>query len=171
MSADGIPEASIVTDIAILSDLWEGLPEAESVVRRAVTAVAARPDIAVPAEAELSLALSDDATVQGLNRDYRAKDKPTNVLSFPAPHGPLLGDVIIAFETLTREAAEEQLTPADHLAHLTIHGLLHLLGYDHETEAEALRMEALETSILAGLGIRDPHAAGRETPDGTHARP
>lgn len=171
MSADGIPEASIVTDIAILSDLWEGLPEAESVVRRAVAAVAARPDIAVPAEAELSLALSDDATVQGLNRDYRAKDKPTNVLSFPAPHGPLLGDVIVAFETLTREAAEEQLTPADHLAHLTIHGLLHLLGYDHETEAEALRMEALETSILAGLGIRDPHAAGRETPDGTHARP
>lgn len=171
MSADGIPEASIVTDIAILSDLWEGLPEAESVVRRAVAAVAARPDIAVPAEAELSLALSDDATVQGLNHDYRAKDKPTNVLSFPAPHGPLLGDVIIAFETLTREAAEEQLTPADHLAHLTIHGLLHLLGYDHETEAEALRMEALETSILAGLGIRDPHAAGRETPDGTHARP
>jgi probable rRNA maturation factor len=171
MSADGIPEASIVTDIAILSDLWEGLPEAESVVRRAVAAVAARPDVAVPAEAELSLALSDDATVQGLNRDYRAKDKPTNVLSFPAPHGPLLGDVIIAFETLTREAAEEQLTPADHLAHLTIHGLLHLLGYDHETEAEALRMEALETSILAGLGIRDPHAAGRETPDGTHARP
>lgn len=171
MSADGIPEASIVTDIAILSDLWEGLPEAESVVRRAVAAAAARPDIAVPAEAELSLALSDDATVQGLNRDYRAKDKPTNVLSFPAPHGPLLGDVIIAFETLTREAAEEQLTPADHLAHLTIHGLLHLLGYDHETEADALRMEALETSILAGLGIRDPHAAGRETPDGTHARP
>jgi probable rRNA maturation factor len=171
MSADGIPATSIVTDIAILSDLWEGLPEAESVVRRAVAAVAARPDIAVPAEAELSLALSDDATVQGLNRDYRAKDKPTNVLSFPAPHGPLLGDVIIAFETLTREAAEEQLTPADHLAHLTIHGLLHLLGYDHETEAEALRMEALETSILAGLGIRDPHAAGRETPDGTHARP
>lgn len=171
MSADGIPEASIVTDIAILSDLWERLPEAESVVRRAVAAVAARPDIAVPDEAELSLALSDDATVQGLNRDYRAKDKPTNVLSFPAPHGPLLGDVIIAFETLTREAAEEQLTPADHLAHLTIHGLLHLLGYDHETEAEALRMEALETSILAGLGIRDPHAAGRETPDGTHARP
>jgi probable rRNA maturation factor len=171
MSADGIPAASIVTDIAILSDLWEGLPEAESVVRGAVAAVAAHADVAVPDDAELSLALSDDATVQGLNRDYRAKDKPTNVLSFPAPHGPLLGDVIIAFETLTREAAEEQLTPADHLAHLTIHGLLHLLGYDHETEAEALRMEALETSILAGLGIRDPHAAGRETPDGTHARP
>lgn len=171
MSAAHIPEASIVTDIAILSDLWEGFPEAESVVRRAVAAVAARADVAVPAEAELSLALADDAMVRTLNRDYRAKDKPTNVLSFPAPHGPLLGDVIIAFETLTREAAEEELTPADHLAHLTIHGLLHLLGYDHETEAEAVRMEALETSILAGLGIRDPHAAGRETPDGTHARP
>lgn len=171
MSAEDIPEASIVTDIAILSDLWEGLPETESVVRRAVAAVAAHPDVAVPADAELSLALSDDAMVQGLNRDYRAKDKPTNVLSFPAPRGPLLGDIIIAFETLHREAAEEGLSPADHLTHLTIHGLLHLLGYDHETEAEALRMEALETSILAGLGIRDPHAAGRETPDGTHARP
>lgn len=164
-------EAAIETDIAVLSDLWEALPEAESVVRRAVDAVAAHAEIAVPADAELSLALADDATVQTLNRDYRAKDKPTNVLSFPAPRGPLLGDVIIAWETLLREAAEENLAPADHLAHLTIHGLLHLLGYDHETEAEALRMEALETSILAGLGIRDPHAAGRETPDGTHARP
>jgi len=127
--------------------------------------------VAVPADAELSLALADDATVQGLNRDYRAKDKPTNVLSFPAAHGPLLGDVIVAHETLMREAVEEGIPAADHLAHLTIHGLLHLLGYDHETEADALRMEALETSILAGLGIADPHAAGRESPDGTHARP
>ncbi|MGU9982106.1 rRNA maturation RNase YbeY [Phreatobacter sp. HK31-P] len=171
MSAGRIEGAAIVTEIAILSDLWDGLPEAESVVHRAVDAVAARDDVAVPADAELSLALADDAAVQALNRDYRAKDKPTNVLSFPAAHGPLLGDVIIAWETLIREAAEEDLTPVDHLTHLTIHGLLHLLGYDHETEAEALRMEALETSILAGLGIRDPHAAGRETPDGTHARP
>ena len=109
--------------------------------------------------------------VRNLNRDYRAKDKPTNVLSFPAPHGPLLGDVIIAWETLLREAEEEGITPADHLAHLTIHGLLHLLGYDHETDAEAVAMESLETAILAGLGIKDPHAAGRMTPDGTDARP
>jgi probable rRNA maturation factor len=163
--------APIATDIAVLSDLWDAFPEAEEVARRAVAAVSTRPDVTVPPDAELSLALADDTMVQNLNRDYRAKDKPTNVLSFPAAHGPLLGDVIVAFETLQREAIEEGITPADHLAHLTIHGLLHLLGYDHETEAEAVAMEALETAILAGLGIKDPHAAGRMTPDGTDARP
>lgn len=162
---------AIVTEIAVLSDFWDAMPDAEAVVHRAVAAVAAHGAVAVPADAELSLALADDAMVQGLNRDYRAKNKPTNVLSFPAAHGPLLGDVIVAHETLMREAVEEGIPAADHLAHLTIHGLLHLLGYDHETEADALRMEALETSILAGLGIADPHAAGRESPDGTHARP
>jgi len=171
MTLGQVDAAPIETDIAVLSDLWEALPEAETVARRAVAAVAARADIRVPPDAELSLALADDAMVRNLNRDYRAKDKPTNVLSFPAPHGPLLGDVIIAWETLLREAEEEGITPADHLAHLTIHGLLHLLGYDHETDAEAVAMETLETAILAGLGIKDPHAAGRMTPDGTDARP
>jgi len=169
MTSPAADEAAIQTDIAVLSDLWDGLPQAEDTVRKAVRAVGACGQVTVPPDAELSLALADDATVRTLNRDYRAKDKPTNVLSFPAPHGPLLGDVIIAYETLAREAAEEGVPPSDHLAHLTIHGLLHLLGYDHETEAEAVTMEALETSILAGLGIADPHAAGRETPDGTHA--
>ncbi|KAF0133758.1 MAG: hypothetical protein FD152_1557, partial [Xanthobacteraceae bacterium] len=128
MTLPSAETTAIQTEIAVLSDLWNSLPEAESVVHRAVEAVASRADVAVPAGAELSLALADDAAVQALNRDYRAKDKPTNVLSFPAVHGPLLGDVIIAWETLLREAAEESLPTADHLAHLTIHGLLHLLG-------------------------------------------
>lgn len=170
MSAAG-DEAAIQTDIAVLSERWADLPAAKATVHAAVLAVAARPEVAVPPEAELSVALADDAMVQALNRDYRGKDKPTNVLSFPAPHGPLLGDVVIACETLLREAAEEGVGALDHLTHLTVHGVLHLLGYDHETEAEALRMEALETAILTGLGMKDPHAAGRMMPDGPNARP
>lgn len=157
-------EAGIQTDIAILSDLWTGLPEAEDAVHLAVRAVEHHEGVDIPPDAELSLALADDATVQKLNRDYRAKDKPTNVLSFPAPHGPMLGDIVVAYETLVREAAEEAITPRNHLVHLTVHGLLHLLGYDHETEDEALEMEATETAILAGLGIKDPHADGRAMP-------
>ena len=149
MTLGQVDAAPIETDIAVLSDLWEALPEAETVARRAVAAVAARADIRVPPDAELSLALADDAMVRNLNRDYRAKDKPTNVLSFPAPHGPLLGDVIIAWETLLREAEEEGITPADHLAHLTIHGLLHLLGYD-DTKCPAKKiMRAKEKELLA----------------------
>lgn len=171
MTARAGDGAGIQTEIAVLSDLWDGLADAEDVVRRAVEAVVARAEVTIPPDAELSVALSDDAMVQRLNREYRAKDKPTNVLSFPAAHGPLLGDVILAYETLLAEAKEEGLAPADHLTHLTIHGLLHLLGYDHETEADAVAMESMETSILAGLGISDPHATGRMMPDGTHARP
>ena len=171
MTARAGDGAGIQTEIAVLSDLWDGLADAEDVVRRAVEAVVARAEVTIPPDAELSVALADDAMVQRLNREYRAKDKPTNVLSFPAAHGPLLGDVILAYETLLSEAKEEGLAPADHLTHLTIHGLLHLLGYDHETEADAVAMESMETSILAGLGISDPHATGRMMPDGTHARP
>ena len=169
MTRPSLEEAAIQTDIAVLSDRWDALPEAEEAVRAAVRAAAAHRDVKPPPDAELSVALADDATVQNLNRDYRAKDKPTNVLSFPAVHGPLLGDVIIAYETLVREAAEENIPPRDHLTLLTVHGLLHLLGYDHETEAQAVAMEALETSILTGLGIKDPHAAGRMMPDGPNA--
>ena len=171
MTSDDFDEAGIQTEIAVLSDLWNGLPGAEEIVRRAVGAVVARDGVTIPPDAELSVALADDAMIRRLNREYRAKDKPTNVLSFPAAHGPLLGDVVIAYETLLGEAREEGLAPADHLTHLTIHGLLHLLGYDHETEAEAVAMEAMETSILAGLGIADPHATGRMMPDRPHARP
>ena len=103
-----------------------------------------------------------------LNAAYRAKDTPTNVLSFPyqAPPGSeedvegarYLGDVVLAEETVAREAAERAIPPADHLQHLVVHGLLHLLGHDHAEDAEALRMEAIETAVLAGLGIADPHA-------------
>ena len=116
---------------------------------------------------EISIVLADDAVVQGLNRDYRGMDKPTNVLSFASldadsplpPDGPvLLGDVIVAYETVKREAAEENKRLEDHLSHLIVHGVLHLLGYDHVQEDEAETMETLEGEILARLGVKNPHA-------------
>lgn len=109
---------------------------------------------------ELSLAFADDATVRDLNREYRGKDAATNVLSFEAgdspPEGPiLLGDVVLARETCLREAEDGAL--ADHLSHLAVHGVLHLLGHDHEDTADAEEMEALEIKILAEIGIDNPY--------------
>ncbi|WP_142849393.1 rRNA maturation RNase YbeY [Telmatospirillum sp. J64-1] len=116
---------------------------------------------------EVSVVLTDDETVRILNRDYRGKDKPTNVLSFaslddedaPLPEdGPiLLGDIVIAYQTTAAEAAEEGKTFTHHLTHLLVHGLLHLLGFDHEDESEAEEMEGMETAILAALGVPDPY--------------
>jgi probable rRNA maturation factor len=114
-----------------------------------------------PAEVAIRIVGADEG--QALNRDYRGKDYPTNVLSFPAElppalNLPLLGDLAICAPVVAREAAEQGKRPRDHWAHLTIHGTLHLLGYDHLEDAEAEAMEALETRILAGLGIADPYA-------------
>lgn len=118
---------------------------------------------------EVSLVLADDALVRRLNRQWRRIDAPTDVLSFPADddglatNAPwLLGDVILAFETVSRAAAEQGKPLADHLRHLVVHGVLHLLGYDHEKPAEAEEMEALETRALARLGVADPYAAERQ---------
>lgn len=141
---------------------------------RAVAAVLRSPAAAGTAlpPVEVGVLLADDARVRGLNRDWRGKDKATNVLSFPArepgdpwpAEGPAhLGDIAVALETVLREAGEEGKDPADHLAHLVVHGTLHLLGHDHEAgDAEAEVMEALETGVLAGLGVADPYrdAAG-----------
>ncbi len=112
---------------------------------------------------ELSIRIVDTAEGRALNRDYRGKDYATNVLSFPAelPPGvslPLIGDLAICAPVVAREAAEQGKQPRDHWAHMTVHGVLHLLGYDHIEDAEAEAMEALETRILAGLGIADPYA-------------
>jgi probable rRNA maturation factor len=142
----------------------EGWPEAfdalaETAARAALQGSGAR----VTGAAELSLLLTDDAEQRELNRQWRGKDAPTNVLSFPAiaPFGlvaGLLGDISLARETLEREAAEQGVALEAHFTHLVVHGFLHILGYDHQTEAEALQMEGLETEILAGLGIADPYA-------------
>lgn len=117
----------------------------------------------VTGAAELSILLTDDAEQRELNRQWRDKDAPTNVLSFPQiePFGPiagLLGDISLARETLEREASELDKSFEDHFSHLVVHGFLHILGYDHEDDAEATRMESLETRILANLGIGDPYA-------------
>ena len=113
---------------------------------------------------ELAIRIVDADDGRELNRDYRGKDYATNVLSFPAelPPGialPLIGDLAICAPVVAREAAEQGKNPRDHWAHMTVHGVLHLLGYDHIEEAEAEAMEALETRILAGLGIADPYQA------------
>jgi probable rRNA maturation factor len=141
---------------------------------RAAFDAAERPSVLDGAPAEMSLVLADDALVRTLNRDYRDKDKPTNVLSFALlddlddtddvlarEEGMpiLIGDVILAFETVQREAREQGKTVRDHLTHLVIHGVLHLLGYDHQSDPDADRMERLETSILARMGIADPYSA------------
>jgi probable rRNA maturation factor len=148
-------------DVEIQSPLWETQPEAEPTVRAAIAAACAR----VPGAGEMSVLLTDDATVQTLNRDWRGIDTPTNVLSFPAAAPPgagvpaLLGDVAVAFETLDREARAEKKPFLHHLAHLAVHGYLHLLGYDHQTDSEAEAMETLEREILATMRIPDPYSA------------
>lgn len=148
-------------DFDVQSSLWEQLPEAEDTVRTAIAAAAGFE----PAAGEMSVILTDDAAIQTLNRDWRKIDKPTNVLSFPAAAPKiagvpaLLGDVIVAYETLAREADEEEKPVLHHLAHLVVHGYLHLLGYDHETDSEADAMEGLERQILAHLNIADPYRA------------
>ncbi|CDZ35318.1 rRNA maturation RNase YbeY [Neorhizobium galegae] len=114
---------------------------------------------------ELSLVFTDDAAIREINAEWRGKDKPTNVLSFPAfplepgkMPGPMLGDIVIARETVEREAVDLDKSFEDHLTHLLVHGFLHLFGYDHMQTDEAERMEALETRILATLGLSDPYA-------------
>jgi probable rRNA maturation factor len=120
-----------------------------------------------PAEAVVDITLTDDAAQRTLNRTWRGKDAPTNVLSFPAadPNTPpvpegaplLLGDVVLAYETVRREAGEQNKSFEDHLRHLIVHGVLHLLGYDHENEADAGAMETQEIAILAELGVPNPY--------------
>jgi probable rRNA maturation factor len=162
------PAATIAVER--LDPRWRAdLPGAVTLARRAARAALAA-TLGEGAPVGLALALGDDALLRRLNRTYRGRDKPTNVLSFPqsgAP-GPLaarrfLGDVAVARETLLAEAAAEGKSAAHHLSHLIVHGVLHLLGYDHRRAAEARRMEALERRILAGLGIPDPYKA-RPTP-------
>jgi len=140
-------------DISVEAPQWDAAAS-EAVVRRAVEA-AATPETD---GAELSVVLTDDETIRALNAQWRKLDKPTNVLSFPSADGEvLLGDIVIAYETTRREAAEEGKPFEHHLSHLVVHGFLHLLGYDHESDADAEEMEGLERAILAKLGIPDPY--------------
>jgi probable rRNA maturation factor len=145
-------------DIQIASTQWDAQPSAEQTVREAIAAAAAA---VKAAEGEVSVVLTDDETIRTLNRDWRKIDKATNVLSFPAPDAPgaekMFGDIVIAYETLVRECDEEDRIFPHHLAHLTVHGFLHLIGYDHQTDSEADAMEALESKIMIAMKRPDPY--------------
>jgi probable rRNA maturation factor len=162
-----IYSASPATEVLVVADCWRAEAYAEPVILRAVEAAAGMID-ADTSDAELAIMLTDDAGIRTLNANWRGIDKPTNVLSFPAlqPTGTpapgdaprMLGDIAIAYETMRREAEDEHKPFDHHLSHLAIHGFLHLVGYDHETDEDAEEMEGLERRILAELGIPDPYA-------------
>ena len=150
------------------SEEWPA--ELEPALGAAAAAVLHRCLVTGAAMVELGITLADDETVRVLNRDHRGQDKPTNVLSFPllegcafepeAPGAPLLlGDIILAYGTVAREAAEQGKSITGHAAHLVVHGALHLLGHDHLTDEDADAMERLETEILYKLGIADPYSS------------
>ncbi len=155
-------------DVLIQAVAWRrALPGAARLAAAAARAAfSAAPPARMPkAGAEAAVVLADDKAVRKLNRDWRHRDKPTNVLAFAAGEGPragpaplALGDVVVAIETARTEAESEGKTLADHVRHLVVHGMLHLLGRDHRAAPEARRMERLETEILAGLGVADPYA-------------
>jgi probable rRNA maturation factor len=153
--------ARLTIDVMINSGLWQDEPEAEDIVTRAVNEAAA---VVSTTGGELAIVLTDDSEIRKLNREWRAKDSATNVLSFPMPGGSaggavmLLGDIVIAYETTAREAQAEGKPFRDHLSHLAVHGFLHLVGHDHETDREADAMETLEAIILSRLGVPNPYA-------------
>lgn len=166
---DGARSPAIEIDVLAEAQGWEALPDAPALAERAVrAALATAAELEDGVAFELSVTLTDNARIRVLNRDWRDKDKPTNVLSFPAAEVPddvtpvPLGDVILAWETVRAEAEDEGKTLADHFTHLVVHGTLHLVGFDHETDAEAEEMEDTERQILADLGIADPYAMPAE---------
>jgi probable rRNA maturation factor len=149
-------------EIAVEAGDWPPEAALRDIAENAVAAaVAALGPVGEEPAAELSILFTDDRTMRQLNAKWRRKDKPTNVLSFPQASGAMLGDIVLAAETLAREAAVADKPLEDHMAHLIIHGFLHLLGYDHEDEAEAEKMEQLERAALARIGIADPYAAAQ----------
>ena len=163
-------------DIMVDSPLWKAQRGVKAVLRRAIGEAAAMTAmsggkaaaLAATRGGELAIVLTDDSAIRALNRDWRGKDQPTNVLSFPAPalgatpSGKpasirLIGDIVIAYETVEREALAEHRPFRHHLAHLAVHGFLHLVGHDHAAEAEADAMEALEIAVLARLDVPNPY--------------
>jgi probable rRNA maturation factor len=178
--------ATPVVEIMIRSPLWTDKRGIRTVLRRAIGEAAS----ATASNGELAIVLADDEAVCTLNRDWRRKNQPTNVLSFPAvrerahgrcnsarasrakrhlkrvPHAPhYLGDIIIAYETAAREAKAEKKPLGHHVAHLAVHGFLHLVGYDHQADAQAEAMEALEIAVLARIGVPNPYLRGRPMAD------
>lgn len=155
---------SPTVDVVRESALWSAESDPEEVARSAALAALAGTGRPYNKNAELAVILSDDERVKMLNGLWRGKDQPTNVLSFPAAEGDeiataeLLGDVVIAYETVAREAQSEGKSFQAHFTHLVVHGTLHLVGFDHTDDGEAEEMEAAERAVLSGLGVADPYA-------------
>lgn len=155
---------SPVIDVVAESPLWSSQPAVQDIARRAVDAALAEISRTYRKDAELAVILADDKRLQELNEIWRGKNKPTNVLSFPAAEGAeiatseLLGDIVIAYETVAAEAKTEGKSFDDHFAHLVVHGTLHLFGFDHIDEDEADVMEHAERAALKRLGVSDPYA-------------
>ena len=155
---------AVAIDILVEAGVWPEESELEALANEAVAAALAGVGARETVPTELSLVFTDDASIRTMNAEWRGKDKATNVLSFPAfpvhpgdPLPPMLGDIVLAAETVSREAGLENKPFDHHLRHLIVHGLLHLLGYDHEQDADAEVMEDLERRILASLAIPDPY--------------
>jgi probable rRNA maturation factor len=158
-------------DVVVEATPWGEHRGLRPLLRRAIDAAAAALSTS---GAELAIVLTDDSAIRVLNRKWRGIDAPTNVLSFPAevPAGapPLLGDIVLAYETVAREARRDGKPFAHHVAHLAVHGFLHLCGYDHERDSDAETMEQLERTILRRLDIADPYRIMRQ-PARPHANP
>lgn len=150
-------------EISIECELWSSLGNVDELAEAAIAESIHQSGVRLRPGAEISLLLCDDRFIRALNVQWRGRDAPTNVLSFPVPGqvqaAPMLGDIAIAFETSAREAEEEGKIFGDHFTHLLVHGFLHLIGRDHLNEADAAAMERLERDILAALGIEDPYRA------------
>lgn len=162
------PGTALRLALEIEDPRWEpALPNVGAVIEQAITVALA--DLEHSSRTiEVGVRLVDDGTIQALNRDWRGRDKPTNVLSFPlGDPGPvtdpdfpwLIGDIVMSFDTVLAESVRDGKPLDHHVVHLAIHATLHLIGHDHEDEAEAIQMEAAEVKLLAGLGIPDPYAA------------
>jgi probable rRNA maturation factor len=155
---------NLAVDIIVSSPPWEGMDDfarRDGLVERALYQCVATTGARLAQDSEVCVTFCNDETIHRLNAQWRGADTATNVLSFPTP-GPLakknlLGDIVIAYETVAREAREQDKSLRDHVAHMVVHGFLHLIGYDHETSAEAEIMEAAERRVAAALGLSDPY--------------
>ena len=170
------PRPTVDVDVLLEAGDWPAAAELHRLSTMAIDVAIGAVEAGIAAPAEVSLLFTDDAHMRELNRRWRGADSPTDVLSLPgAPLntgrcGPMLGDIVLARETVADDAAKEGLTVEHHLTHLIVHGFLHLLGYDHADDNDALVMEGLETAILASLGIADPYGNGGRRPKPDHER-